>query len=72
MKKVFIDSKDIKYFIIDAKGKITAVGGRIKSTWENTLIRLESIIEGEPLELTFNGEVYTKLAYNTTKIEEIE
>lgn len=71
MKKIFLDSKLIKYFIVDARGKIIKTGDRTPSTWEGTTVKLDSLEVGEPLELTFNGKVYTKLNYNTTKIEEI-
>ena len=71
MKKVSVASRIIKYFVVDARGKIIKTGDRTPSTWEGTTIKLDSLEVGEPLELTFNGKVYTKLRYNTTKIEEI-
>ena len=71
MKKIFVKSKEIKYFIVDERGRILKSGGRITSTWEGTTVKISSLEVGEPLELTFNGKVYTKLNYNTTKIEEI-
>ena len=72
MKKIYVDCKEIKHFIVDVRGRIVQNGAFIKSTWENTKIRMSSVKVGEPLELTFNGKVWTELAYNTTKVEDYE
>ena len=68
--KVFVDSKEVRFFIINPEGKIIRSGDSHPSTWESTRVSLDSIKVGTPMQVWFNKTNPTELAYNTTKVEE--
>lgn len=79
--KVFIDSKELSYFIINPKGKIVETGEKIKTvkqgitsyecgdTFQDTYIDLKTIEVGVEPSISFNKKVFTKLNYKLLKIE---
>ena len=76
-RQVFVRSKDIKFFIIDLKGKVLSSGDPTEetySTWNKTHFNLHTIKVGVCPELTLNkqeGNVFTRLNYPITKIQNV-
>lgn len=68
--KIDIDCQDIKYFIVNERGKIIDTGEKDeeKDTFQDTLLDLKTVEIGEYPSITFNRKVFTTLNYKVTDI----
>ena len=69
--KISLKNKEIKYFIVNERGKIVDTGEiqEEKDTFQDTFIDFKSLEVGEKVKLTFNRKVFTKLNYETVSVE---
>lgn len=82
MIKIVIDSKEIKYFIVNEDGKITESGEDtgVNDTFEDTFVDMKKLVIGKPPIISYNKGVYsrktplreavwTELNYNVLEIQ---
>jgi hypothetical protein len=67
MTKIDIDNKEIKYLIVNEKGRVIETGEEF-DTFQDTKVDLNSIEIGKRLKLTFNNKVWTQLNYKTINV----
>lgn len=83
LKKVYIDNKEINFFIISADtGKIKSSGDVDEDTWEDTYVDLETLKVGKEPSICFNKAhktkhatkepVWTDLNYKVTSIKDLK
>lgn len=67
MTKIDIDNKEIKYLIVNERGRVIETGEEF-DTFQDTKVDLNSIEIGKRLKLTFNNKVWTQLNYKTINV----
>ena len=67
MTKIDIANKEIKYLIVNEKGRVIETGEEF-DTFQDTKVDLNSIEIGKRLKLTFNNKVWTQLNYKTINV----
>jgi hypothetical protein len=67
MTKIDIDNNEIKYLIVNEKGRVIETGEEF-DTFQDTKVDLNSIEIGKRLKLTFNNKVWTQLNYKTVNV----
>jgi hypothetical protein len=67
MTKIDIDNKEIKYLVVNEKGRVIETGEEF-DTFQDTKVDLNSIEIGKRLKLTFNNKVWTQLNYKTINV----
>lgn len=83
LKKIYINSKEIEFFIFSEEtGKIKSSGDINQDTWEDTYLDLNSIVIGKEPVVSFNKAVrtrnkniepvWTPLIYKITSIEKVK
>ena len=69
MTKIDIDNKEIKYLIVNERGRVIETGEEF-DTFQDTKVDLSSIKLGRRLRITFNNKVWTELNYKVINITE--
>lgn len=82
-KKVIIDSKEIKYLIVEPTGRIIESGEKEgeNDTFENSFVNMEKLEVGKKINISFNKGIYERrsvpkeavwvdLLYDVISIEE--
>lgn len=85
MKKIFIDNKSINYLIVNELGKVIETGedAAINDTFEDTLVDMNKLEVGVPLNVSFNAGLYERrnsslegvwvdLLYDVLSIEDVQ
>ena len=67
MTKIDIDNNEIKYLIVNERGRVIETGKEF-DTFQDTKVDLNSIEIGKRLKLTFNNKVWTQLNYKTINV----
>ena len=67
MTKIEIQNSEIKYLIVNEKGRVIETGEEF-DTFQDTKVDLNSIEIGKRLKLTFNNKVWTQLNYKTINV----
>lgn len=67
MTKIDIDNNEIKYLIVNERGRVIETGEEF-DTFQDTKVDLNSIEIGKRLKLTFNNKVWTQLNYKTINV----
>lgn len=67
MTKIDIDNNEIKYLIVNERGRVIETGEEF-DTFQDTKVDLNSIEIGKRLRLTFNNKVWTQLNYKTINV----
>lgn len=69
MTKIDIDNKEIKYLIVNERGRVIETGEEF-DTFQDTKVDLSSIKLGRRLRITFNNKVWTELNYKVINLTE--
>ena len=69
MTKIEIQNSEIKYLIVNEKGRVIETGEEF-DTFQDTKVDLKSIEVGKRLRIIFNNKVWTELNYKITEITE--
>lgn len=69
MTKIDIDNNEIKYLIVNERGRVIETGEEF-DTFQDTKVDLSSIKLGRRLRITFNNKVWTELNYKVINITE--
>ena len=69
MTKIEIQNSEIKYLIVNERGRVIETGEEF-DTFQDTKVDLSSIKLGRRLRITFNNKVWTELNYKVNNITE--
>jgi len=61
-QKIFVDSKEINFLVVNNKGKVINNGDDNFDTWEQTYVDLNSLKVGENLSISFNKGIHKRIS----------